>query len=151
MHLVNCHRNPDVIANDVFACGGYSEGVSAEVCGGGGEGYVLVGISTPGPILNAGYTPQGASNYLRGFSAGANGLPGYGISFTNGNPTANSYIIGAFPGAGASYGVSFTDIGNSLNYIGNQIAGRVSNDLDWIANGFYDLAGRPYDPDPEAP
>ena len=121
-------------ANEWFICSGANIGLAGGGCYGGGQGYLYSGIAfPPGGDLTVGYAPGGAAGYLNGASVGGNGLPGAGIGFTNGSPSANAWTIGT-PGVSATYGMSFGDMG-----------ARYGNMFSTMSNGLYGMMGRPYD------
>jgi hypothetical protein len=57
---------------------------------------------------------------------------GAGISFADGHPSANAWIVGT-PGISVMYGTSFAEL-----------SARFQDDLEAVSKGFYDKAGRPY-------
>ena len=117
-----------------FACAGGNLGLAAGGCYGDGEPYVYSGFAwPPGVDITTGHAPGGVKGYLKGWSVSGNGLPGAGVSFTDGQPSANAWTVGK-PGVSATYGMSLRDI-----------VGRFEDAAADASKGIYNMIGRPYD------
>ena len=124
------------LSNNLFLCGGYSVIVTSGFCATSGDIYYYSGVTTPGPEVQLGYAPGGADEYVNGLTVSANGLPGFGASPTKGIPYA--WVVGT-PFGGVTYSYP-------LSQIRLPSLGFVHDFLDVFSEGFYNMAGRPYDP-----
>ena len=97
-----------------FGCVGIGNlGATAGGCVGTNpfDGYVYAGAGTPGPSVNGGYATD-TSTYLTGAGLSYVGPGGVGAGTTiDGQATA---IQAGIPGASATYGVSITEVYNSV-------------------------------------
>jgi hypothetical protein len=97
--------------------------------------YIYTGLQYPPGVDATVDRIYGESqNYLNGFPIGGNGLPGGGVSFDSNGPQALSLQTGT-PGGGLTYGA---DVSIFKRF--------VSSFTSVFTSGFYNMAGRPYDP-----
>jgi RHS repeat-associated protein len=109
-------------------------GEAGLIFGGGlcitGDPRLIVSVNggaLDGPAGSLGYAPNGAAQFLTG--PGLTGAVFVGVGVTPSGDTA--YVVSTGVGASVSNGV---DVGNAI-----------SNALNNISRGFYDMLGRPYE------
>ncbi len=117
-------------SENIFGCAEAAFIISGSICGTKNDAYLGLGFGVPGVGVYGGYAPNGADNYLAGWSAGGYMTLGAGFS-----SSGSAVLGGTGMSAGISYGFSFK---SSLEHLQSL----VSN----FSEGTYGMAGRPYDP-----
>lgn len=142
-----CQEN-ERIKERIFSCVGGSYFGTGGVCRTfRGEYYLYAGVSyPPGGDFSLGYAYNSAEDALPGFSISGNGFPGASFSVSKQGLLPNAWTYGT-PGGSATYTISITDISSTLSGIGQH----ASNVFGTFSNGFYNMAGRPYDAPSKGP
>jgi RHS repeat-associated protein len=130
-----------------FGCGGANFFFGGGICRSSGRTYGYIGLQyPPGADWSVGRIYGGSENFINGVSIAGYGLPGGGISFGPGGELSAVSFQSGSPGGGITYGFDLRQIGAGWNQSLGAVNRGFNNFISVFSNGFYDLAGRPYDP-----